>query len=263
LLYKREVSVVVAAAVVACETAFWVSLLAGLTVRYAFTRSRLGAALLWVSPLADCGLLTVTAVDLHAGAEVTQVHALAAVYLGVSVAFGAALVSALDDRFAHRFLGRTLPPKPARTGAARAEHEWREFRRAVLAWAISCGVLLGLVGVVWDINRSRVLLGYIGVLTVVLLAWLLVGPLAAFVLARRERHREPAVPRSAAARRWAPWWSYLVLILAANYGRQAVVPADAIPNWVDAAIAIALAAVMFVAITAAFRAMARDRSPRT
>lgn len=171
--------------IVFCELAFWVFLGGGLIARYLLRRPRLGMALLLGSPAADLALLVLTAVDLHRGAAATQAHALAALYLGFTVAFGHRTVNWADRHFAYRFAGGPPPSKQARDGQLRVDHEWREFRRAGLAWAISCAVLLGLTAVVGDLDRARALSGYVAVVSVVLVIWFLTGPVPAIVAARR------------------------------------------------------------------------------
>ncbi|HET9423195.1 MAG TPA: hypothetical protein VFO49_18795, partial [Nocardioides sp.] len=98
--------------IVACEVGFWLLLVAGLLARYALRRPRLGAALLLLTPLVDVVLLVATTIDLRRGAEASAVHALAAIYIGVSVAFGPAMVRWADVRMAHR-LGVGPAPTPA------------------------------------------------------------------------------------------------------------------------------------------------------
>lgn len=69
-----------------------------------------------------------------------------------------------------------------------------------------------------------------------------------------ERDRTPPAPKT---RRWAPWWVYVVVIVGAGYARQFVVPASALPGWGDVVLAFGLAAVLFVIVTAVFRALLR------
>ena len=103
--------------IVACEIGFWVVLGAGLLARYALRMRRLGAVLLFCTPLVDVVLLVATVFDLRAGGEATSVHGLAAIYLGVSVAFGHSMLRWADQRVAHRFAGG-----PAAGEAAQARH---------------------------------------------------------------------------------------------------------------------------------------------
>jgi hypothetical protein len=159
---------VIAAAIVFCEIAFWVVLLSGLTARYVFRRPRLGAALLIATPLVDVALLGLTVVDLHGGATATIAHSVAAMYIGVSLAFGHAMVRWADVRFAHRFAGGPAPVPSPRTGPAHAAHLRRGWLRHLLAWAIGGGLLLAGVALVGDADRTAALLQTAGVWTLVL-----------------------------------------------------------------------------------------------
>ncbi len=115
--------------IVAAEVAFWLTLLAGLVTRYLLRRPRLGMALLVATPLIDLALLAATTIDLRRGGEAALAHALAAVYIGVSVAWGQRMISWADARFAHRFAGGPPPERPPRTGPEHAAHQRREWLR--------------------------------------------------------------------------------------------------------------------------------------
>jgi hypothetical protein len=159
--------------IVGCEIAFWVFLLAGLAVRYLARMRRLGAVLLALVPLIDLFLLGATVIHLRSGAVADQTDGLAAAYVGFSVAFGPSLIRRMDARFAYRFAGGPRPPRPPRYGKGRASYEWQEFRKALLAWGISCVLLLGGFFLVGDVERAAALLGWIARLTFVLLIWLI------------------------------------------------------------------------------------------
>ena len=145
------------ALIVACEVGFWVALLAGLAARYALRRPRLGAALLVCVPLVDGVLLVASVVDLRDGGEAGVGHGLAAVYLGVSVAWGSSMVRWADARFAHRFAGGPPPWRPPGTGKEHARHERRQWGRHLLAWAVGCALLLGGTAIVGDAGRTGAL----------------------------------------------------------------------------------------------------------
>jgi len=146
-------------------------------------------ALLMASPATDLTLLGLTAIDLQRGALATQAHAIAAVYLGFAVGFGHRVVQAFDRRFAHRFAAGPSPVKVPGTGPERVAHEWTEFRSAVVAWAVSCAVLGALILLIDDLERAGALLGYLGIVTVVLAIWYLTGPVpAVFSAARQNQH---------------------------------------------------------------------------
>lgn len=159
------------AVIAGCEVGFWVLLAAGLLARYALRLRRTGAVLLLCVPLVDLVLLAATAVDLRGGATAGSAHGLSAAYLGYSVAFGHSMTRWADERFAHRFAGGPPPTRSPKYGAARARHEWREFGKAALATAIACALLLTMIALVGDADRTRALDAWLGRLGFVLAIW--------------------------------------------------------------------------------------------
>jgi hypothetical protein len=154
--------------IVAAEIAFWSILLAGLVTRYVLRRPWLGLALLVATPLVDLVLLAVTTIDLRRGGEAALPHALAAVYIGVSVAWGQRMIGWADARFAHRFAGGPPPQSRPRTGRQHAARERREWLRHVIAWATGTALLgLGVLAVD-DLERTSVLVNVAVLWTIVL-----------------------------------------------------------------------------------------------
>jgi hypothetical protein len=154
--------------IVAAELSFWLLLGAGLVTRYALGRPRLGLALLVATPIVDLLVLAVTTIDLRRGGEAALPHALAAVYIGVSVAWGHRMIRWADARFAHRFAGAPAPQKPPRTGRAHAARERREWLRHLLAWATGTSLLgLGIL-VVGDLDRTQALASMAALWTLIL-----------------------------------------------------------------------------------------------
>ena len=157
----------IAAFIIAAEIGFWMLLLSGLAVRYLLRRPRLGAALLLATPLVDVALLAATVVDLRNGATASIAHALAAVYIGVSVAYGHSLVRWADVRFAHRFAGGSPPAPGPRSGRPHAARERRGWLRHALAWSVGAGLLLGGAAAVGDADRTQALVSVAGVWSLV------------------------------------------------------------------------------------------------
>ncbi|NBM14870.1 hypothetical protein [Streptomyces sp. GC420] len=137
--------------ILVCEIAFWVLLMAGLSLRYLARMPRTGAALLLCEPLLEVVLLVVTAIDLKNGAEPDWKHGLAAVYIGYTVGYGHYTVKRIDGHFAHRFAGGPPPARPPKYGAARARHEGALWLRTVLAAAVA---LVLLQGAVWYVGED-------------------------------------------------------------------------------------------------------------
>ncbi|RAG82976.1 hypothetical protein DN069_24810 [Streptacidiphilus pinicola] len=150
-----------------CEIAFWVVLCAALLVRYPLRRPRAGAVLLLTLPVIDLALFVAALVDLARGATPTQAHALAALYVGVSLAFGAAMVRWADIRFAGRFgtpeqAAAAEAQRPPKRGPAHAAHERRMWLRHLLAWGIGAALVAVDVAVIGDTQRAKPLLQWMG-----------------------------------------------------------------------------------------------------
>jgi hypothetical protein len=147
--------------IVACEVGFWVLLLAGLAVRYLLRMRRAGAVVLTCVPLVDLALLIATVAHLRSGAPAQLADGLAAVYLGVSVAYGQQILRWTDARFAYRFAGGPPPVRPPKTGPEHARRERHGWYRHLLAFGIGCVLILGGVALVGDASRAQALLGWI------------------------------------------------------------------------------------------------------
>ncbi|TMV44183.1 hypothetical protein FE783_33010 [Paenibacillus mesophilus] len=154
--------------IIGCEIGFWLFVLAGLFSRYILKRKRLGSVLLLFTPLVDLVLIVATVIDLRNGATANTAHGLAAVYIGVSVAYGHRMIKWADERFAHRFAGG-LPPAPSpKHGRAHASHEAKLWLHHLVAWVLGCAILYAMVWFVGDGQRTSALLSIVKLWTVVL-----------------------------------------------------------------------------------------------
>lgn len=145
-------------AIIACEVGFWIFLFSGMAARYLFKRKKLGTILLILTPAVDVVLLILTVADLRRGAEASIYHGLAAVYIGVSVAFGHRMVQWADELFSYRFAGGPAPAKPPRTGKEHARYERQGWYRHLLAWLIGSLLLLGMVMLINDNGKTLVMM---------------------------------------------------------------------------------------------------------
>jgi hypothetical protein len=141
--------------ILAGEVAFWAFVLGGLVARYLLRRPRLGVALLLMTPLVDLALVAATVIDLRAGATADVFHGLAAIYVGVSIAFGRRMIRWADERFAHRFAGGPPPKRPPKHGPEHARYQRRGWYRHLLAWAVGSSLLFGMVLLVGDPARTE------------------------------------------------------------------------------------------------------------
>jgi hypothetical protein len=129
------------ALIVACEIGFWVLLLLGLAARYLLRARWLSTVLLICVPLVDVVLLAASLTDLRWGAPASPSHGIAAIYIGVSLAFGHQAIRWADQRFAHRFAGGPKPARPPKYGRARAARERGQWLRHLLAYLVAAAVL--------------------------------------------------------------------------------------------------------------------------
>lgn len=149
----------ITAFIIACEIGFWLFVLAGLAARYLLRWKKLGAFLLICTPLIDLALLIAAAYDLRGGAEATMAHGIAAVYIGVSVAFGHRMIKWADERFAYRFAGGPAPAGKPKNGKAHARHERIAWLYHLLAFAIGSAILYGMIAMTGEAARTEALLG--------------------------------------------------------------------------------------------------------
>ncbi|ASK62365.1 hypothetical protein CFK37_09455 [Virgibacillus phasianinus] len=153
--------------IVISEIGFWVLILAGFITRYIFKLKRVGLFLLALTPVIDFILLVATSIDLYRGATATKVHAIAAVYIGVSVAFGKSMIAWADRRFQYYVMKQG--PKPVkRYGLDYAKHYFKSWGQHVIAYLIGAGILFGLIYFINDSSRTEVLTGFLKLWTLVL-----------------------------------------------------------------------------------------------
>lgn len=143
--------------IVACEVAFWVVIGLGFIARYLMRRKTLGFVLLSLTPVIDLYLLIVAGIDMYYGATATLAHAVAAVYIGVSIAYGKSMILWADERF--RYYVAKQGERPAkRYGMEYAVHYMKGVARHVLAFGIGAGLLVATHWIVGDASRTEVLI---------------------------------------------------------------------------------------------------------
>ncbi|MFD3273805.1 hypothetical protein ACE3MS_27255 [Paenibacillus dendritiformis] len=157
----------VAWAIVASEIGFWVVILLGLFARYVLKRQKLGLILLALTPVIDLILLITTSIDLYGGATATTAHAVAAVYIGVSIAFGKDMIAWADERFRYYVAKQGAKPMK-RYGLEYAKHYLKSWIRHVLAYLIGAGLLFGLIYLIDDASRTEALSGVLRLWTAIL-----------------------------------------------------------------------------------------------
>jgi hypothetical protein len=153
--------------IVACEIAFWVVIGAGLFTRYIWKRQKLGLFFLALTPVVDFILLCVTSIDLYNGATATFAHGIAAVYIGVSIAFGKSMIKWADERFQYFVLKQGEKPKKL-YGIEYAKNYFKGWVRHVIAYIIGAGMLVLMIYFIDDSEKTMNLLRILSVWTIVL-----------------------------------------------------------------------------------------------
>ena len=152
--------------IVACEIAFWCVILLGLVARYVLKLNKLGFLLLCLVPVIDLALLIITGVDLYRGAVATTAHGVAAVYLGVSIAFGKSMIQWADERFQY-YVTKQGPAPLKRYGLDYAKHYLKGWLKHVLAYVIGAGLLAAIIYAINDPAQTEALSGILKIWSVV------------------------------------------------------------------------------------------------
>jgi hypothetical protein len=178
--------------IIACEVLFWVFILLGLTARYLFKKEKLGFFLLALTPVIDLLLLIATSIDLYRGASASMAHGLAAVYIGVSIAFGKSMIQWADARFQH-YVSKTELSKPIKKfGIDFAKHNAKGFIRHIIAFVISSSILGLMIVYIDDSSRTEALTGIMKVWSFILAIDLYLT-ISYFIWPKKEKKGAPSL----------------------------------------------------------------------
>ncbi|MGM9989030.1 MAG: hypothetical protein ACI35O_17615 [Bacillaceae bacterium] len=152
--------------IIACEIAFWVVIIWGLVMRYVYKKERLGFFFLGLTPIIDLILLIVTGIDLCRGTIATTAHGIAAIYIGVSIAFGKGMIQWADERFQY-YIAKTGPKPNQKYGIEYAIHYFKGWLKHVLAYIIGAILLIGIMYIINDMKKTEALFNTLRIWTLV------------------------------------------------------------------------------------------------
>jgi len=152
--------------IIFCEVAFWIFVVGGLFSRYILRKQRLSIVLLAMSPAVDFILLIATSYDLYRGGIAGYPHALAAVYIGISVGFGKNMIRWADEKFQRMVLKKSIEKKSL-YGLAFAKEYAKGWFRHILAFAVGGGIIGGILLWIGDLSRTKAMIHVLGVWTIV------------------------------------------------------------------------------------------------
>lgn len=140
--------------IIAAEVLFWIVLFAALYFRYILKAKKLSLLFFALTPVIDLVLLVLTALDLKNGSDATISHGLAAVYIGVSIAYGKTLIAWADEKFQKHVLKVDVQIKRL-DGKEKAHYEIGMFIRHLVAYGIAAVLLLIIINYVGIQNDTN------------------------------------------------------------------------------------------------------------
>jgi hypothetical protein len=154
--------------IITAEIAFWIVILIGLVCRYRFKKPKLSIIFFALTPVIDLLLVLLTAMDLRAGTPASISHGIAAVYIGVSIAYGKTMITWADEKFQQWFL--KLPVEKKRlTGLAKGIHEIKMLGLHVIAYVISASLLYAMIVFIGQLTDTSSLLQVMKVWGIILI----------------------------------------------------------------------------------------------
>ncbi|MFJ5765718.1 hypothetical protein ACIP9C_10145 [Lysinibacillus sp. NPDC093210] len=154
--------------IITAEIAFWIVILIGLVCRYRFKKPKLSILFFALTPVIDLLLVLLTAMDLRAGTPASISHGIAAVYIGVSIAYGKTMITWADEKFQQWFL--KLPVEKKRlTGLAKGIHEIKMLGLHVIAYVISASLLYAMIVFIGQLTDTSSLLQVMKVWGIILI----------------------------------------------------------------------------------------------
>lgn len=160
--------------IIFCEIAFWVVILLGLVTRYIFKRKNLGLFFLALTPVLDLILLVSTILDLYHGATAELPHAIAAVYIAVSIVFGKSMIQWADERFQYYIMKEG--PKPYKPkGIAYAKQYGKSWVKHLISYILGTGILHLIIFIIHNPKRTEAMDDVINLWTIVIIIDLIIA----------------------------------------------------------------------------------------
>ncbi|MFS0671610.1 hypothetical protein [Ornithinibacillus sp. 179-J 7C1 HS] len=170
--------------IIACEVGFWVFILLGLFMRYVFNRPSLGLFLLALTPVIDVILLIATSFDLYRGTIATTAHALAAIYIGVSIGFGKSMIRWADERF--KYYVTKTGQKPVKLyGIDYAKNYFKGWLRHLLSYVIGASIIGIIHFLINDYDRTQAMIHILGIWSIVVVIDLIIA-ITYFIFPRKQ-----------------------------------------------------------------------------
>lgn len=146
--------------IVFCEISFWIVIILGLIIRYILRLKKLGFLILALTPVIDLLLLIVTTIDLLNGAKAELPHAIAAVYISISLVFGKSMIKWFDDKFRYYIMRQGNKPNKL-TGYDYSIYYAKTWLKHLLSYIIGMSLLFLIKILVNNNDKTEALNGVI------------------------------------------------------------------------------------------------------
>lgn len=161
--------------IIICEILFWIFLILGILIRYAFKSQKLSNLFLLSTPLIDLLLIFLTYNDLANNNEPTFMHGLSFVYIGYSIIYGKRTIKWADNLFNYYFNNAKNPNQFKVKEKNKLKYQWKEFKRICLCSLIILSFLL--IGIYLSgFEHSFWFIYWIIVVISTVLIWFIIGP---------------------------------------------------------------------------------------
>ena len=159
--------------IVICEISFWIVIALGLIIRYIFRLKKLGFLFLALTPVIDLLLLIITTIDLLNGAKAELPHAIAAVYISVSLVFGKSVIRWFDDRFRYYIIRKGDKPIKL-TGYNYSKYYVKTWLKHLLSYCIGMSLLFLIKIIINNNEQTGALDGVIHTWSIVIIIDLII-----------------------------------------------------------------------------------------
>lgn len=149
--------------IIAAELLIWVCISLIIFSRYKLKNKPLSVFFFIWMIIINIILLILTAVDLKSGSTVTFAHGLAAIYIGISIAFGSQMIGYADRMYQNYFLKEHTPiEKPTK------RQKLMTTLRHFLAYIIGAGLLYIMIQYIGNEQATGKLQWFIKIWTIVI-----------------------------------------------------------------------------------------------
>lgn len=149
--------------IILAEVLMWVCIGLVIFARYKLENKPLSIFFFLLMIVVNIVLLILTSLDLKNGGDATFAHGLAAIYIGISIAFGRSMIRYADNLYKEYILKYWVQkekPTEKQKVMTTAQH--------LLAYVIGASLLYAMIEYVNDASQTKILISFIKIWTIVM-----------------------------------------------------------------------------------------------